>query len=103
MNKFSILLILSVTIFSYSCSINKFVIRQTGAILDYGVLALYEENDLKLAEQALASDIKLIEGMIKGDPENDHLLLLATQALAGYTLGFAEDESPERAKNLYKS
>lgn len=84
-----------------SCSINTFVIRQTGAILDYGVIALYEETDLKLAEQALASDIKLLEGMIIGDPENDHLLLLTTQALSGYALGFAEDEDRERAKVLY--
>jgi len=84
-----------------SCSINTFVIRQTGAILDYGVIALYQETDLKLAEQALASDIKLLEGMIIGDPENDHLLLLTTQALSGYALGFAEDEDRERAKVLY--
>jgi hypothetical protein len=84
-----------------SCSINTFVIRQTGAILDYGVIALYKETDLKLAEQALASDIKLLEGMIIGDPENDHLLLLTTQALSGYALGFAEDEDRERAKVLY--
>jgi hypothetical protein len=84
-----------------ACSLDRFVIRQTGAILDYGVIALYEETDLKLAEQALASDIKLLEGMIKGDPENEHLLLLTSQALAGYALGFAEDEEPERAKSLY--
>jgi hypothetical protein len=80
---------------------DRFVIRQTGALLDYGVLALYEETDLKLAGQAMASDIKLLEGMIKGDPENEHLLLLTAQALAGYALGFAEDEEPERAKVFY--
>jgi hypothetical protein len=86
---------------SLSCSLDRFVIRQTGALLDYGVLALYEETDLKLAEQAMASDIKLLEGMIKGDPENENLLLLTSQALGGYALGFAEDEEPERAKALY--
>lgn len=80
---------------------DKFVIRQTGALLDYGVLALYEETDLKLAEQAMASDIKLLEGMVKGDPDNEHLLLLTTQALNGYALGFVEDEEPERAKVFY--
>jgi hypothetical protein len=80
---------------------DRFVIRQTAALLDYGVLALFEETDLILAEQALAADIKLIEGMIKGDPENEQLLLLASQAFSGYTLGFVEDEAPERAKKLY--
>ena len=38
-----------------SCSLNKFVIRQTGALLDYGVVSLYAETDLVIAEQALAS------------------------------------------------
>ncbi len=84
-----------------ACSINRLVIRQTGALLSYGVTALYEESDLKIAEQALASDIKLLEGLIKGDPENEDLLLLTTQALSGYALGFAEDEEPERAKVFY--
>ncbi len=84
-----------------ACSMDRFIIRQTAGLLDYGVLALYEETDLKLAEQAMASDIKLLEGMIKGDPENEHLLLLTAKALAGYALGFAEDEEPERAKVFY--
>ena len=95
------ILAVSVLFLLTSCSMDKFVIRQTGALLDYGVLALYEETDLKLAEQSLASNIKLLEGMVKGDPENEHLLLLTTQALNGYALGFVEDEEPERAKVFY--
>ena len=98
--KNSIFIIVGIFLFQ-SCSMDRFVIRQTGALLDYGVLALYEETDLKLAEQAMASDIKLLEGMVKGDPENEHLLTLTAQALSGYALGFAEDEEPERAKVLY--
>jgi hypothetical protein len=99
MYKISILLIS--VIFFYSCSLEKFVIRQTGTLLDYGALAIYEETDLIIAEQALASNIKLLEGMTKGDPENSHLLLLTSQAISGYVLGFVEDESPDRAKSLY--
>lgn len=99
MNKFFFFLF-SLVLFN-SCSLEKFVIRQTGTLLDYGVVALYEETDLVLAEQALASDIKLLEGMLKGDPENEHLLMLTSQAIAGYALGFTEDEFPDRAKILY--
>ena len=83
------------------CSMDKFIIRQTGTLLDYGVISLYEESDLIIAETALASNIKLLEGMLKGDPENRDLRLLTSQAFAGYALGFAEDTDPERAKNLY--
>jgi hypothetical protein len=96
-----ILILLGAVLLLQSCSINKLVIRQTGALLDYGVLALYEEPDLILAEQALASDIKLLEGMIKGDPGNEDLLLLTSQAMSGYALGFTEDTAPDRAKRLY--
>jgi hypothetical protein len=95
-----LIFIFSLTFF-LSCSLEKFVIRQTGTLLDYGVIALYEETDLVIAEQALASNIKLLEGMIKGDPENEHLLMLTSQAIAGYVLGFVEDEAPDRAKPLY--
>jgi hypothetical protein len=95
------LVMVAALFFLTACSMDKFVIRQTGALLDYGVLALYEETDLELAEHAMASNIKLLEGMVKGDPENENLLLLTTQALNGYALGFVEDEAPERAKALY--
>jgi hypothetical protein len=95
------LFILSIFLFLTGCSINKLMIRQTGRLLDYGVEALYEETDLILAEQALASDIKLLEGMLKGDPGNTQLLLLTTQALSGYALGYAEDETPDRARGFY--
>lgn len=84
-----------------SCSMDRFIIRQTGALLDYGVIALYEESDLVLAETALASNINLLEGMLKGDPENIKIRLLTAQALSGYALGFVEDTEPDRAKNIY--
>jgi hypothetical protein len=90
-----------VTALLSSCSLNKLVIRQSSRLLDYGALALYEETDLRLAEQALASNIILLEGMVKGDPENPKLVLLTTQAITGYALGFAEETTPERAQVFY--
>jgi len=94
------LIVLSFFLFQ-SCSLNKFVIRQTATLLDYGVVSLYAETDLILAEQALASNIKLLEGMVIGDPGNEHLLLLTAQALSGYAMGFVEDADPLRAGSLY--
>jgi hypothetical protein len=76
-------------------------IRSLGGVLDNSMEALYEEKDLELAEQAIASDLKLLEGLIKSDPGNDKLLLLAAQGFTSYALGFVEDDSPERARDLY--
>lgn len=84
-----------------ACSINTLVIRQMEPILLKSSEALYEESDLQFAEQALASNLKLIEGLLKNDPANEDLLLLAAQGYAGYALGFAEDEDPQRAKIFY--
>lgn len=84
-----------------SCSMNTLIIRQMTPILQNSALAIYEENDLDLAEKALASDLKLIDGLLKSDPHNEQLLLLAAQGYAGYALSFLEDEYPARAKNLY--
>ena len=87
--------------FPVGCSLEKMAIRSTGSILNYGVDALYEEEDLIIAEQAIMSNLKLLEGLIKGDPKNENLLLLAAQGYTGYALGFVEDEDPERAKLFY--
>ena len=83
------------------CSIQKLAVRSMSGILDNSMAALYEETDLTLAEQAIASDLKLLEGLIKTDSENDKLLLLACQGFASYALGFVEDTDPVRAKKLY--
>jgi hypothetical protein len=70
-------------------------------ILDNSMAALYEESDLKLAEQAIASDLKLLEGLIKSDPGNEKFLLLACHGFASYALGFIEDDDPQRAQSFY--
>ena len=83
------------------CSVQKLAVRSMSGILDNSMAALYEESDLILAEQAIASDLKLLEGLIKTDPENEKLLLLACQGFGSYALGFVEDNDPGRAKKLY--
>ena len=52
--------------------------------------------------QSLISNIKLLEGLLKTDPDNRNLLMLTCQGYAGYALGFVEDEEPERARKLYR-
>lgn len=84
------------------CSLNRLAIRSTGAVLNYGVESLNEEQDILIAEQAIAANLKLLEGLIKGDPGNTQLLLLAAQGFTGYALGFVEDKDPQRAGVFYK-
>jgi hypothetical protein len=81
--------------------IQTLAIRSVGGILDYGFEAFNEETDLRLAESALGSNLKLLEALIKGDPENRKLLELASQGYSAYALAFVEDENEERAKLFY--
>jgi hypothetical protein len=81
--------------------IQTMAIRTMGGIMDYGLEAFNEESDLKLAESALGSNLKLVEALIKGDPENKKLLLMASQGFNAYALAFAEDDSVERARGFY--
>ncbi len=85
-----------------SCSMNRLVVNQMIPVLKNSANALYEETDLQLAEQALASNLKLLEGLLKSDPDNRELLLLTAEGYAGYALGFAEDDAPERARLFYQ-
>lgn len=83
------------------CSLQKFALKTTTGLFQYGIEAIYEEQDLEIAKQATASNLKLLEGFYKADPGNKDLLMLLTQGYASYSLGFVEDEDPERAKLFY--
>ncbi len=97
-----IILAVVITFSSIGCSLEKLAIKSTGAVINYGVESLYEEEDLVIAETAIMANLKLLEGLIKGDPKSTSLLLMAAQGFTGYALGFVEDEEPERAKIFYK-
>jgi len=93
---FSFLLLIS------GCSINKLAINATGSIIEYGMDALMEESDLIFAEESAPGNLKLLEGLIKADPENEKLLIAAARGFFGYALAFIEDKNKERAKIFYK-
>jgi hypothetical protein len=76
-------------------------VRSMGGIMDNGLAAFNEESDLELVHEALGSNLKLIEALIKSDPENDQFLLFAAQGYNAYALAFCEDDSVERARVFY--
>ena len=76
-------------------------IRSMGGILDNGMSAFNEESDLQLAHEALGSNLKLIEALIKSDPLNEQFLVFASEGYQAYGLAFCEDDSVERARVFY--
>lgn len=95
------LLLLVLVVLGMQGCIQTLAIRSVGGILDDGFEVFNEETDLPLAESALGANLKLLEALIKGDPDNRQLLLLASQGYSAYALAFVEDEDEERAKLFY--
>jgi tetratricopeptide (TPR) repeat protein len=93
-------LLLAATVFFTGC-IQMLAVRAVGGILEEGMDTFYEESDLDLAREGLSGNLKLLEALIKADPENEDLLLFAAQGFSAYSLAFAEDDSLERAQALY--
>ena len=92
---------LPLVLLSAGC-VQTIAIRSVSGILGDGMEAFYEEPDLQLAREALGSNLKLLEALIKGDPENEELLLMASEGFSAYALAFVEDDSAERAAQLYR-
>jgi tetratricopeptide (TPR) repeat protein len=81
--------------------IQMIAVRSMEGIMDYGLEAFNEESDLQIAREALGGNLKLIEALIKADPQNEKFLLFAAQGYNAYGMAFAEDDSVERARVFY--
>lgn len=87
---------------SFTGCFQQIAISTVGGLVDDGFSAFTEETDLVFAEQALPGNLKLLEVMLKSDPENTRLLRLASEGYSSYALAFLEDSDPERAKEFYQ-
>jgi hypothetical protein len=85
-----------------ACSMGQMVVRGSQTILDSGVESMNRETDLQLARDAMPANLKLVEGMLIEDPNNNELRLFAAEGFYGYSYGFIEIEDPLRAKLLYR-
>ncbi len=94
-------ILLIVAAFLFEGCIQTIALRSMGGILDNGLASFNEESDLQLAHEALGSNLKLVEAMIKSDPENEQFLIFAAQGYNAYALAFCEDDSVERARVFY--
>lgn len=84
-----------------ACSPRTVAVRTTASLLDHGAQAFYEEPDPELAREAMASQLKLLEVLLKNEPNNPTLLELAAQGFGGYAFLFIEDAQPDRAREFY--
>ena len=74
------------------CSMTKMVVNQTTLILKQAMPAYEKETNLELAEHAIASNLKLLEGLLEVSPEKAELLLLTSRSFTVYAFGFIEEK-----------
>lgn len=84
-----------------ACSMDQMLVRASIPLIEGGVQALNQESDLKLAEDSIPTNLEMLEGMIRIDPDNETLRVYAAQAYYGLSYGFNEDNRPSRAINFY--
>jgi hypothetical protein len=98
---FSVLLLAALS--NWSCGVvNTVAVNATTNIVDFGLVSIFEESDLDLAEKSIPANLTLVEALYRAkDRDDDHLAFLLLQGYTGYTLGFVEDVDADRAKVLY--
>ena len=96
-----LILILLATLLTTACSMDRMLVKSSVPLIESGVEALNHETDLDLAEDSIPSNLNMLLGMIKIDPENAQLHTFAAQAFYGLAYGFNEDSRPERASDFY--
>ncbi|HEX9910764.1 MAG TPA: TRAP transporter TatT component family protein [Desulfatiglandales bacterium] len=76
-------------------------LRASPSLFPNVAATIFEECDPELAKASIPSNLKLMEGLLKNDPENKQILTTLSMGFAGYSLLFIEPEEPERASAFY--
>lgn len=79
-----------------SCSPCKVMVREFVAVVEKGLPAIEQEDDLHLLAKSMPAHIKLLETLLAGDPCNRHLLALLARLYGGYAFAILESEGEAR-------
>lgn len=77
------------------CTYKQLVVGAGFVMAEEAINAFYEESDTQLAKEAAPANLKLLEGMARGDMENEELQIAASQLIGMYAFGFLEDCCPD--------
>ncbi len=77
-------------------------VQATLPLIGSQILVMQEERDPALAEKAIPANLKMLEGLLRQDPENTWILENLAEGFCGYAFSFLEDTEPDRASLLYE-
>jgi tetratricopeptide (TPR) repeat protein len=79
----------------------RIALRASPSLFPNFTKSIFEECDIELARNAIPANLKLLEGLLKNDPENKQILTTLAMGFGGYSMLFVEGDEPERASELY--
>ena len=74
------------------CSIQRLMVNQAAQVIQTGVTAFEEDNDLAMLEQAFPANIKICEALLANDPDNYQMMVLLARLYASYSYAFVENK-----------
>jgi hypothetical protein len=75
-----------------ACSPRKMAVREITGIVETGMTALEQDDDLEMLEQALPANIKLLEMILASSPADPDLLTLLSRAYGAYNFMILEPQ-----------
>ncbi|MGV7222141.1 MAG: TRAP transporter TatT component family protein [Nitrospinales bacterium] len=84
-----------------ACSTRKMIAKMSAPLIEGQYESIHEETDLELAKTAIPANLKMLEGLLKGDSDNLSTLKKLSEGFCGYAFSFVEEDDPERASELY--
>jgi tetratricopeptide (TPR) repeat protein len=79
----------------------RLVLRFSPSLVPNMAQAIFEECDPELAKNSIPANLKLLEGLLKYDPESEQILTTLSMGFSGYSMLFVEMDNPEAASELY--
>lgn len=79
----------------------RIALRASPSLFPNFTTSIFEECDIELARNAIPANLKLLEGLLKNDPQNKQILTTLSMGFGGYSMLFVEGDDPERASGLY--
>lgn len=77
---------------SFACNGKRMMIRTAKTILPDALAAFNDEPDWELARASGFSNLKLLETLHRGSPEDEEILVILAQAFGGVSLAFLEED-----------
>lgn len=96
---------LPIALVAAGCNMTQLAVETQADVMELAYPSIEAQADYEFARRGIPANLVQIEGLLRVQPENEKLLLLAAQGFASYAYGFVEDEmqQAELAGDLERS